>query len=189
MSTLPARPFRAPIRFRGSWSAAVAVIIAALLLAAFALDGPGDGVSGGDHQLPNPMGGPVREAPGGTSGQIEVGGLEVADSMVEMGSIALGVTYVPGWQLANTTGGDLAVTVGQPQVLEGCCPGPIYVDGVQVEPGQVVTVPAGGQSLLQFPLQMHPGMDGWHHLAVPLEVEGEAAVLQVTGDFSDQVPT
>lgn len=163
----------------------IAVVVALFLVAAFALDATGgDDRAGGP--LPNPMGGPAEEAPGTSSGSLEVGGLEVADSVVEMGVVGLGVTYVPGWDVVNPTTEDLVVTVGQPQVLEGCCPGPVYVDGDLVDVGATVTVPAGAQVLLEFPLQMHPGMDGWHDLAVPLEVAGEQAAVRVTGDFSPE---
>jgi len=48
-------------------------------------------------------------------------------------------------------------------------------------------VPAGGTVLVQFPLQMHPGMDGPHHLAIPLEAGSEQAALQVTGNFTASV--
>jgi hypothetical protein len=164
----------------------VAVITAALLVAAFGLDGSG-GLDLDADALPNPMGGPVREAPGTSSGSLQLGGVEVADSVVAMGAVALGVTYVPGWDLVNPTPEDVLVTIGQPQVLEGCCPGPVYVDGDLIEMGAAVTVAAGGQVRVQFPLQMHPGMDGWHDLVVPLEAAGEQAVVRVTAGFTAEV--
>lgn len=134
--------------------------------------------------LPNPMGGPVREAPGEASGQVVFGGLEVTGTEVAMGDVPLGVTVVPSWQVTNPTGSDLSFTAGMPQVLEGCCPGPVYADGDMTAPGEDVTVPAGESVLVQFPLQMHPGMDGPHHLQVPVTADGGNAALQVTGNFT-----
>ncbi len=181
-TTSPARQ-RPDTRRRSSLTVIVGVIVAAFLVAAFALDGPG-AADGDTSALPNPMGGQALPAPGTASDAAALGGLEVDGRLVEMGAVGLGVTYVPGWELVNPTGEDVVVTVGQPQVLEGCCPGPVYADGTLIEPGDEVTVPAGGGTLVQFPLQMHPGMDGWHDLAVPLESGGEQTALQVTGDFT-----
>lgn len=141
-----------------------------------------------DDSLPNPMGGPARTAPGDASGEFVLAGLQVTGADVQMGEVALGVTYVPGWQITNPT--DTAVTflVGQPQVLEGCCPGPVYVDGELTQAGQQLTVPAGDELLLQFPLQMHAGMDGPHHLAIPLASGHQQTALHVTGDFTATAP-
>jgi hypothetical protein len=69
-------------------------------------------------------------------------------------------------------------------VLEGCCPGPVYADGELTQVGQELTVPAGGAVLLQFPLQMHAGMDGPHHLAIPLVSGDDQALVHVTGNFT-----
>jgi hypothetical protein len=137
-----------------------------------------------DDDLPNPMGGPARTAPGDAVGTLDLGGLQIAGAEVHMGQVALGVTYVPAWNVQNPGGDAIGLTVGQPQVLEGCCPGPVYIDGHLVEPGRHVMVPPGGSVLVQFPLQMHAGMDGPHHLAVPLAVGDATAALQVTGDFT-----
>lgn len=189
--TAPARDATRPghASRRGSRMLLLAGVIAvAFLFAAFVLDGPGADASGADD-LPNPMGGPAREAPGTASGSVELAGLEVSDSLVEMGAVPLGVTYVPGWEVTNPSADEVVVNVGQPQVLEGCCPGPVYVDGKLIEMGEAVPVPAGGQVLVQFPLQMHPGMDGWHDLVVPLEADGEQAPLRVTGDFTADART
>jgi hypothetical protein len=49
-------------------------------------------------------------------------------------------------------------------------------------------VPPGGSVLLQFPLQMHRGMDGPHHLAIPLVADGEEAAVHVSGDFDPSAP-
>ena len=65
----------------------------------------------------------------------------------------------------------------------------MYADGELTQAGQRFIVPPGGAVLLQFPLQMHPGMDGPHHLVIPLEADGQQAVVQVTGNFTDTVST
>lgn len=69
-------------------------------------------------------------------------------------------------------------------VFEGCCPGPVYADGELTQAGQELTVPAGGYVRLQFPLQMHPGMDGPHYLAIPLLSQGGRSAVHVTGNFA-----
>lgn len=137
-----------------------------------------------DDTLPNPMGGPARVAPGEATGALDLAGLEVTGADVQMGDVALGVTYVPGWEVTNPTDEAVSFAVGQPQVLEGCCPGPVYADGELTQAGQEFTVPAGGTMLLQFPLQMHPGMDGPHHLAVRLTAGAEQTAVHVTGNFT-----
>ena len=134
--------------------------------------------------LPNPMGGPVQAAPVATGQQVALGGLQVTAPDVEMGDVPLNTTVVPRWEITNPTDGPLEFGVGQPRVLEGCCPGPVYVDDGQVTPGGVVTVGPGASVTVQFPLQMHPGMDGPHHLTVPLQVDGAATELHVTGNFT-----
>jgi hypothetical protein len=139
--------------------------------------------------LPNPMGGMARTAPGEVSGEVQLAGLQVAGAEVAMGDLALGVTYVPGWEVTNPTDREVAFTAGQPQVIEGCCPGPIYVDGELTQADQRFAVPPGGSVLVQFPLQMHPGMDGPHHLAIPLLADGEQAAVHVTGNFTPTAST
>jgi hypothetical protein len=137
-----------------------------------------------DASLPNPMGGPAREAPGDATGSVEVAGLTVEGATVAMGDVPLGVTVVPAWDVTNPTDAPVTVRAGQPQVLEGCCPGPVYADGELTQTGQELTVPAGGSVSLQFPLQMHPGMDGPHHLRLPIAVGDDTAGLDVTGNFT-----
>jgi hypothetical protein len=137
-----------------------------------------------DATLPNPMGGPARTAPGAATGEVEFAGLRIADTEVDMGDVALAVTYVPAWEVTNPSDDARTFAVGQPQVLDGCCPGPVYVDGELTQAGQDFVVPPGGSALVQFPLQMHPGMDGPHHLAIPLIADGEEAAVHVTGNFS-----
>jgi hypothetical protein len=137
-----------------------------------------------DATLPNPMGGPARAAPGETAGMASLAGLEVDDVEIAMGDVALGVTYVPAWTVTNPTDQGVSFAAGQPQILEGCCPGPVYADGELTQVGQELTVPAGGAVLLQFPLQMHAGMDGPHHLAIPLVAGEDQALVHVTGNFT-----
>ena len=141
-----------------------------------------------DDTLPNPMGGPARSAPGTATDDLTLAGLEVHGSQVRMGDVALGVTYVPAWEVVNPTDAPVTVAVGQPQVLEGCCPGPVYADGELTEAGQELTIDAGDALLLQFPLQMHPGMDGPHHLAVPLATSDDQTAVHVWGDFTADAP-
>jgi hypothetical protein len=168
--------------------AAAGVLVAGFLLYAtiVALTTPRE--SRFDPSLPNPMGGPARSAPGHASGDATLAGLQVTGVDVAMGKVALDVTYVPGWQITNPTDTAVALQVGQPQVLEGCCPGPVYADGELTRPGQEITVPPGSGLLLQFPLQMHVGMDGPHHLAIPLASGNEQTALHVTGDFTASGP-
>lgn len=52
------------------------------------------------------------------------------------------------------------------------------------EAGQSVVVPAGDAVTLQFPLQMHPGMDGPHHLAIPLLAGEGSGTVDVIGNFT-----
>lgn len=142
--------------------------------------------AGPDADLPNPMGGPAIAAPAATGDPVALGGLEVTAPDVTMGDVPLNVTVVPRWEVTNPTDAALTFTVGQPQVLEGCCPGPVHVDGAEVPTGGTVTVDPGTSVTVEFPLQMHPGMDGPHHLTVPVGAEGGAAQLHVTGNFTAQ---
>ena len=144
-------------------------------------------ITAADPSLPNPMGGPALPAPGTVAGEASLAGLHIAGSEVAMGDIALGVTYVPTWEVTNPTDRELTFTAGQPQVFEGCCPGPVYANGELIRVGQELTVAPDSSVLLQFPLQMHAGMDGAHHLGIPLQADQEQAVLQVTGNFTASV--
>lgn len=178
------RPPRSDRR-RFATVAATAALIGGIVLYAILNGATGaDEVSAFDPSLPNPMGGPARTAPGETIGDADFGGLTVSGSEVAMGDVAVDVTYVPSWQVDNPTGQDITVTIGQPQVLEGCCPGPVYADGELTQAGQQLRVPGGGSVQLQFPLQMHAGMDGPHHLAIPLQAAGVDAAVHVTGNFT-----
>jgi hypothetical protein len=165
--------------------AAAIVVVGLAVLVAASVSPPDRNVF--DASLPNPMGGMARTAPGEVTGEVQLAGLEIAGTEVAMGDLALGVTYVPGWEVTNHTDREIAFTAGQPQVLEGCCPGPIYVDGELTQADQRFAVPPGGSVLVQFPLQMHAGMDGPHHLAIPLLADGEQAAVHVTGNFTPSV--
>ncbi len=129
----------------------------------------------------NAMGMPVVETPGRASGSVRAGSVEVAAANWEMGTVPLNVAVRPSWVLRNT--GAEPVTIGEPQpeVREGCCPGPFTVTTRTIEPG--------GEATLDFELSMHPGMDGWHDLAVHVPLASstgtETLTLSVTGDFRD----
>lgn len=168
--------------------ATAGVLIAAFLVYAMVVSFSTPRESRFDDTLPNPMGGPTRTAPGDATGQAALGGLTITGVDVAMGEVALGVTYVPGWTVTNPTETTVTFLVGQPQVLEGCCPGPVYADGALTQAGQELTVAPGNELLLQFPLQMHPGMDGPHHLAIPLVSGDEQTAVHVTGDFTASAP-
>ena len=167
---------------------AAGVLIAAFLIYALAMSFSAPRESRFDDTLPNPMGGPARTAPGEATGEAVLAGLTIDGAEVAMGEVALGVTYVPGWTVTNPTDATVTFIVGQPQVLEGCCPGPVYADGELTQAGQELTVAPGDELLLQFPLQMHPGMDGPHHLAIPLVSGDEQTAVHVTGDFTASAP-
>jgi hypothetical protein len=166
--------------------AAAIVVVGFAVLVAASVSPPDRSVF--DASLPNPMGGLARTAPGEVTGEVRLAGLQIAGAEVAMGDLALGVTYVPAWEVTNPTDREVAFTAGQPRVVEGCCPGPIYVDGELTQVDQRFAVPPGGSVLVQFPLQMHAGMDGPHHLAIPLLAGGEQAAVHVTGNFSQEAP-
>jgi hypothetical protein len=167
---------------------AAGVLVGGFLVFALAVTLSSPRESRFDDALPNPMGGPARTAPGEATGDATLAGLSIDGVDVQMGEVALGVTYVPGWTVTNPTDAPVTFLVGQPQVLEGCCPGPVYADGELTEAGEELTVAPGDGVLLQFPLQMHPGMDGPHHLAVPLTAGDEQTAVHVTGDFTASAP-
>lgn len=126
-----------------------------------------------------PMGGKVLKTPGTRSGDAAAGGVVVTDGAdIVMGHIPLAFAVDPTWHLQNTS--DHAVTLGQPKVtvVKGCCPAEPILGTTTLAPGADTT--------LQFPTQMHPGMDGDHlfRLAVPVSGSGEPLVVSVAGDFS-----
>ena len=129
----------------------------------------------------NTMGMPVIETPGLAGGRSRAGAVEVTGATWELGTVPLNTAVRPTWILRNT--GTEAVTIGEPhpEVREGCCPGPFTIGAARI--------PAGGETTLTFELSMHPGMDGWHDIAVHVPVRSGATedvlTLGVTGDFRD----
>ena len=111
------------------------------------------------------------------SGTATTGGVSVTGSEIAMGAVPLNVTVTPTWTLTNT--GTSTVVLGEPHasVNEGCCPGPLTLDQIELVPGASTT--------LTFPLQMHPGMDGPHDFDIHIPVDGPDTVLTlgVTGTF------
>jgi hypothetical protein len=129
----------------------------------------------------NGMGMPVIETTGSASGSAAAGGVQVTGANWALGTVPLKVAVRPTWTLSNTS--SEAVTLGEPtaEVKKGCCPGPLTLASRTLAPGESTT--------LTFELSMHPGMDGWHDIAVHVPVSasmGEVMLsLGVTGDFHD----
>jgi hypothetical protein len=118
------------------------------------------------------------------SGTTELAGLRIDDVRIDMGVVTLDETHVPSWTVNNPMRTTISFRILQPQVVLGCCPGPIVVDGTVVPPGTTVTVAAGHGVEVAFPLRMHAGMDGPHHLLIPIEVGDRRVALEVIGDFA-----
>ena len=129
----------------------------------------------------NAMGMPVIETPGTGTDPISVGAIVVDHGTWELGTVPLNTSVRPQWHLRNT--GNEAVVLGEPrpEVRQGCCPGSIALS--------TRTIPPGGEATLTFELSMHPGMDGWHDIAVHVPVsagsDDQILTLDVTGDFRD----
>lgn len=127
----------------------------------------------------NAMGMPVIETPGTGTNPISIGTLEADHGTWELGTVPLDVAVRPEWHLRNT--GDEPVVIGdpQPEVRQGCCPGPIALS--------TRTIPPGGEATIAFELSMHPGMDGWHDIAIHVPVsngaDDQVLTLDVTGHF------
>jgi hypothetical protein len=127
----------------------------------------------------SPMGGQVIETPGTRAGAAAAGGVIVTDGAdITMGHIPLAFAVNPTWHLRNTS--DQPVTLGRPKVtvVKGCCPAEPVLGATTLAPGAETT--------LQFPTQMHPGMDGDHlfRLAVPISGATDPLTVSVAGDFS-----
>ena len=127
----------------------------------------------------SPMGGKVIETPGSRAGTAAAGGVIVTDGAdITMGHVPLAFAVNPTWHLRNTS--DIPVTLGQPKVtvVKGCCPADPMLGTTTLAPGAETT--------LQFPTQMHPGMDGDHlfRLTVPVSGATDPLVVSVAGDFS-----
>lgn len=129
----------------------------------------------------NAMGLPVIKTTGSASGTADAGGVQVDGANWTLGTVPLGVAVRPSWTLTNSS--TETVTLGQPtaDVRKGCCPGALTLGTDSLAPGASTT--------LTFELAMHPGMDGWHDMAVVVPVttaKGQHMLtLGVTGDFHD----
>lgn len=127
----------------------------------------------------NAMGMPVIETPGIGTDPISVGTIQADHGTWELGTVPLNTAVRPEWHLRNI--GEEPVVIGEPrpEVRQGCCPGPIALS--------TRTIPPGGDATIAFELSMHPGMDGWHDIAihVPVSIGSDSQVLtlNVTGDF------
>jgi len=123
----------------------------------------------------NGMGLPVVEPPGVTDGTASTSSVTVEGATWSLGQVPLNVAVRPTWALRNV--GTAPITIGQPhaEVLAGCCPGAFTIDMQRLAVGDVAT--------LTFELAMHPGMDGWHEMAIHVPVADETLTLGVNGDF------
>jgi hypothetical protein len=123
----------------------------------------------------NEMGMPVVLTPGTAEGTASAGGVQVSGAAWRMGTVPLLVAVRPTWTLVNSS--DIAVSV-----RSGCCPGPLTLGSRVLAPHESTT--------LTFELAMHPGMDGWHDIAVHVPVSNahgeDVLTLVVTGDFRDE---
>lgn len=181
-------------RQRLSWAVAVLAVVGTAAITATLAGGGGPTAGGSAHaghhpagaapagyQLTgetSPMGAPVLVTPGTRNGTAQAGGVTVEGADITMGHIPLAYGVNPTWQLVNFT--DHPVILGKPRldIVKGCCPGQIALGATTLAPGARTT--------LQFPLQMHPGMDGDHlfRIAVPVDGSDSPLVLSVAGDFS-----
>lgn len=116
--------------------------------------------------------------PVATSEIVELGGLVVEGARIDLGTVPLDVTVTPTWTITNTS--SEVVQLGEPHatVVEGCCPGPLTLSDVTLNPGE--------SSMMAFPLQMHAGMDGPHDfdVHVPFGDSDDYLTLKVVGNFT-----
>ena len=181
----PPRPRR--VRRRRAVIAVASALAAAAAIAGLVVAGQDDGATSATGAVPNPiptgeinaMGMPVIETPGAGTNPMSFGPIELHHTTWELGTVPLDIAVRPEWHLRNT--GDEAVVIGEPrpEVRAGCCPGPIALS--------TRTIPPGGEATLAFELSMHPGMDGWHDIAIHVPVSSDSGdqivTLDVTGDF------
>lgn len=106
-------------------------------------------------------------------------GLQVNEPAVDHGRLPLDTPVTQLYEIVNTGTGPAEFGKPTIEVLEGCCPPPLLMTQMVVEPGQTASV--------GFNTQMHAGMDGPHlfHITVPFRTaEGEDALhLYFKGDF------
>ncbi len=156
----------------------VALGVGAAVLATGDRSGPGVALT--RTGAVNEMGMPVIETPGRASGVSSAAGVEVRGADWAMGQVPLEVAVLPSWTLVNASGRIVTLGEPHPEVRAGCCPGPFTFGTRVLGPGESTT--------MTFELSMHPGMNGWHDIAVhvPVRPEGgpeELLELVVTGDF------
>jgi hypothetical protein len=186
----PARPMRrAPSSSRRSplnpWTVAAGATVLALAIGLGVAVSSDSSVGSASSVVRtgerNGMGMPVIETPGSVSGTASAAGVEVVGADWALGEVPLNTAVRPAWLLRNTGTETVTIAEPHPEVREGCCPGPFTVEHR--------TIPPGGEAMLRFELSMHPGMDGWHDIAVHVPVTAGAAedvlTLSVTGDFRE----
>lgn len=153
----------------------VVPVVAVALLVAGAWLSTGDGTN---------ESGEKSSSAGGVSIPIEnspqtVLGLMIRESVADRGRLPLNTPVTQVYEFVNT--GTSVVELGEPtiEVLEGCCPPPLQMTQMTVEPGQKASV--------GFSTQMHKGMDGPHlfHLTLPVRsADGEDSLhFYFKGDF------
>jgi hypothetical protein len=173
----PVKTHRHPLLLPGA--IAVALAVAVVVVATTGGSDPGGSPSASPREL-NEMGLPVVPTPGSASGSASAGGVEVTGARWEMGRVPLEVAVRPSWTLVNTSSTTVLLGEPHPEIRAGCCPGPFTIGRTELAPGESTT--------LTFELSMHPGMEGWHDIAVHVPVSsgvGSERLLElvVTGDF------
>ena len=160
--------------------AAILVVVTGVIAVAVAIGGNSTATVRRTGQI-NTMGMPIIENPGTASGTASAAGVTAEPEAWALGRIPLNMAVRPTWLLRNT--GTDEITIGQPhaEVRQGCCPGPFTIDGPN-------TLAPGAASRISFELSMHPGMDGWHDMAIHVPVRhadgtNDNLTLGVTGDF------
>ena len=186
------RKTRQPRRARAAWHKGLApaiafggLVVVAAVAVATVVASSGDDAADRSQAIVrtnevNEMGMPVVLTPGTAEGIASAGGVQVSGATWRMGTVPLLVAVRPTWTLVNSS--DTAVSLGRPhpEVRSGCCPGELTLGSRVLGPNESTT--------LTFELSMHPGMDGWHDIAVHVPVTSNASgeellTLVVTGDF------
>ena len=172
-----------PIIVGGVAGLVAVVAVAVLFIAAGGSNGDARDAGGWEFSRTgetNSMGMPVVQTPGEATGVATAAGVEVRGADYRLGTVPLLVAVRPTWTLVNTSNDTLSLGEPTPEVREGCCPGPLVLGASTLAPGAATT--------LEFELAMHPGMDGWHDIAVHVPVRtssgsSDTLDLGVTGDF------